>query len=226
MDDLKLIKYGREVVYWNEKGLLLLVCSILLLAIIITSSTTISRSFLLDTSKLAMKIASCIVVLCASYTNVFAFTPSVRKAVLRTRLNFVDPHSVVESSQSLLNELKPLENLQSFLTADEAVSIYSKIDKTGFIGFIATYIEVAIDFFRSVFAAAGIKNAYGPAIILFTLIGKRSLASKPSQPTYFNVFVLPSSSAYRPAHKTAACIEYENPKARAFAAKDSSQVRK
>lgn len=61
--------------------------------------------------------------------------------------------------------------VSSWLLSDEAVSVYTKIDKTGFIGSIATYIEIAIDLFQRFFNAAGIKNGYGPAIILFTIIG-------------------------------------------------------
>jgi hypothetical protein len=73
---------------------------------------------------------------------------------------------------SLPNQLEHFKDLPSLLLSEEAASIYTRVDKTGFIGFIATYIEVCIDLFRGVFKAAGIQNAYGPAIILFTIIGK------------------------------------------------------
>eukprot|EP01031_Cornospumella_fuschlensis_P029843 gene29843-36033_t len=60
----------------------------------------------------------------------------------------------------------------SWFLAEEAVSAYSKVDKSGFIGFFATYIEVAIDFGRNVFRGVGIQNAYGISIIMFTLFIK------------------------------------------------------
>jgi hypothetical protein len=63
-------------------------------------------------------------------------------------------------------------SLQSNIAlADEAVSLYSKVDKTGFIGFFATYIEEAIDFGQRVV------GSYGVAIILFTVLGKRALSA-------------------------------------------------
>jgi hypothetical protein len=66
--------------------------------------------------------------------------------------------------------------MQSFMVAaeatQEAVSPYSKVDKTGFIGFIATYVEEAIDLGHSLFTSLGIKNSYGYAIIVFTCFGK------------------------------------------------------
>ena len=53
-----------------------------------------------------------------------------------------------------------------------AASIYSKIDKTGFIGTCADYIEQAIDLSHSLFLNLGIKNSYGFSIILFTFLSK------------------------------------------------------
>lgn len=75
------------------------------------------------------------------------------------------------------NHLDHLSNIltNSFQLADAAVSAYSKVDKTGFIGFIATYIEIGIDAGRSLFQTFGIQNAYGPSILLFTIIGKNNL---------------------------------------------------
>jgi len=49
---------------------------------------------------------------------------------------------------------------------------YSKVDKTGFIGFFANYIEIAIDFGHNVLPG---KNTYGLSIILFTLLSKSPL---------------------------------------------------
>lgn len=56
--------------------------------------------------------------------------------------------------------------------SDVAASAYTKTDKTGVIGFFATYIELAIDFGHSMFNKIGIVNSYGYSIILFTLLGK------------------------------------------------------
>lgn len=52
------------------------------------------------------------------------------------------------------------------------VSAYSKVDKTGFIGFLADNVEKVIDFSRGIFKSMGVENSYGYAIILFTLFGK------------------------------------------------------
>ena len=56
--------------------------------------------------------------------------------------------------------------------ATEAASVYSKVDKTGFIGFIATYVEYAIDAGHDLFSSMGIKNNYGYSIVLFTVLGR------------------------------------------------------
>jgi len=53
-----------------------------------------------------------------------------------------------------------------------ATNLYSKVDKTGFIGFFATYIEMAIDFGHRTLQSAGLQYTYGASIILFTLLGK------------------------------------------------------
>jgi len=84
---------------------------------------------------------------------------------------------------------------QSFFTADESLSVnvpvseaqsvtvnsevvpdsntspYSKVDKTGFIGFFATGIEIAIDFGHDIINKIGVQNSYGFSIILFTILG-------------------------------------------------------
>lgn len=65
-----------------------------------------------------------------------------------------------------------------FVVADEntvaqgAVSAYAKVDKTGFIGFFADFIEQAIDLTHTFLQGTGIQNTYGISIILFTLLGK------------------------------------------------------
>lgn len=56
--------------------------------------------------------------------------------------------------------------------AQEAVSIYSKVDKTGFIGGLADIVEQAIDFGRNLLKDAGVQNSYGFSIILFTILVK------------------------------------------------------
>ena len=53
-----------------------------------------------------------------------------------------------------------------------AVSIYSKVDKTGPIGGFASVIETIIDTFHTTLNNAGIKNSYGFSIIGFTIIIK------------------------------------------------------
>ena len=68
----------------------------------------------------------------------------------------------------------------SFYLSDDAiaevmpstdVSLYSKVDKTGFIGFLADYTERVIDFSHDIFKGMGFENSYGYAIILFTVFG-------------------------------------------------------
>ena len=51
------------------------------------------------------------------------------------------------------------------------VSRYSTVDKTGFIGFFADYIEQAIDLIHKGLQGAGLHNTYGISIIIFTLLG-------------------------------------------------------
>lgn len=53
----------------------------------------------------------------------------------------------------------------------EAASPYSKVDKTGVIGFIATYVEAAIDAGHVLMQKVGIQYSYGFSIMLFTLFG-------------------------------------------------------
>ena len=98
------------------------------------------------------------------------------------RLNSIlDEHNhfseLVFSSQNFLHTKQDLLNsLGSFVTAaDEtvaAVSPYTKVDKTGFIGFFADLIEKGIDFGHFALNQAGIQYTYGFSIILFTLLSK------------------------------------------------------
>lgn len=60
--------------------------------------------------------------------------------------------------------------------ASPELSRYSTVDKTGFIGFFANYIEQAIDLGHTTLQGAGLKNTYGFSIILFTLLGASHLA--------------------------------------------------
>lgn len=83
--------------------------------------------------------------------------------------------TLVSSTQSMLHSLQHGVS-NSLLLSDEninaasAASLYSKVDKTGFIGFFANYIEIAIDFGHRSLQATGLKDTYGASIILFTLM--------------------------------------------------------
>ena len=59
-------------------------------------------------------------------------------------------------------------------------SPYSKVDKTGFIGFFANIIEIAIDFGHDIINKLGVQNSYGFSIILFTVLRKYLLISNVS----------------------------------------------
>ena len=61
------------------------------------------------------------------------------------------------------------------VAAEEVVSAFSKVDKTGFIGFFADKIEIAIDLGHSVMQSAGIQYTYGFSIMVFTVLGKNYL---------------------------------------------------
>lgn len=76
---------------------------------------------------------------------------------------FLSDDSIITSSTAASTEP---------VISDVAASAYTKTDKTGVIGFFATYIELAIDFGHSMFNKIGIVNSYGYSIILFTLLGK------------------------------------------------------
>ena len=66
----------------------------------------------------------------------------------------------------------PAPDVVPDITAKAAeVSIYSKVDKTGFIGGIASGIEQVIVFFHELLNKVGIKNSYGFSIIFFTILG-------------------------------------------------------
>lgn len=99
----------------------------------------------------------------------------------------LSPHDIIDSFSSL-GHFDPQtigDHLPSFLlSADdastsgtaasavvEAASPYSKVDKTGVIGFIATYVEAAIDAGHVLMQKVGIQYSYGFSIMLFTLFG-------------------------------------------------------
>jgi hypothetical protein len=92
--------------------------------------------------------------------------------VLSHSLNAI--HHVVEKlSNTDLHALHSTFNVaDADIPAAPAASIYSKIDKTGFIGTCADYIEQAIDLSHTLFVNLGIKNSYGFSIILFTFLSK------------------------------------------------------
>lgn len=119
-------------------------------------------------SYLAMKGVSIALLLLALLQGDAAFKTSLRRTPLRGNQQL---HLIPEIHQALSNRglhFNVITNQvqQSLPLVDYAVAMYSKVDKTGFIGFIATYMEEAIDLGRSVL------GSYGVPIILFTLIGE------------------------------------------------------
>ena len=86
---------------------------------------------------------------------------------------------LVSSMDALLGHAQSQAASHTLLLADAdvgaassaAVGLYTKVDKTGVIGFLATYIELAIDFGHTTLQKVGLKNTYGVSIILFTLLG-------------------------------------------------------
>lgn len=86
-----------------------------------------------------------------------------------TLLTAVD--EVASSASTAVDEAVTSVATTAAATA-EALSPYSKVDKTGFIGFIATYVESAIDLGHNILNGIGVKNNYGYSIIFFTMFGK------------------------------------------------------
>ena len=58
------------------------------------------------------------------------------------------------------------------VAAAAEVSLYSKVDKTGFIGTCADILERAIDLSHDLLQKLGIKDTYGYSIILLTIFSK------------------------------------------------------
>ena len=74
----------------------------------------------------------------------------------------------------LIADEKTAAAVEKVADAAAQVSLYSKVDKTGFIGGIASTIETVITFFHETLQKAGLENSYGVSIILFTMLGIRS----------------------------------------------------
>lgn len=81
-------------------------------------------------------------------------------------------HIVSEVAKTDFHSLHSTFNIADGDVAAAPASIYSKVDKTGFIGTCADYIEQAIDLSHTLFVNLGIKNSYGFSIILFTFLSK------------------------------------------------------
>lgn len=72
----------------------------------------------------------------------------------------------------LLADSTDASTAEASTQAAASISPYSKVDRTGFIGSIAEQIENAITFGHKVLEGLGIKNTYGYAIVIFTLLVK------------------------------------------------------
>jgi YidC/Oxa1 family membrane protein insertase len=98
--------------------------------------------------------------------------------------SFVLKRSSSTRATSVLNVYIPTTDYSHFETlldqnslnladvVNEGASVYTKVDKTGVIGFFATYIEKAIDLGHGIIQNFGIDNTYGYSIILFTILIK------------------------------------------------------
>lgn len=113
-----------------------------------------------------MRIAFIFCILLA--VDAFYHTNNVRRSNIGVKsLKSVDIHSVTDSIKSL-NHF----DTSTFYTAAEQVSRYATVDKSGFIGGIATGIEIAIDAGHSLLNKVGVQYSYGFSIALFTLLIK------------------------------------------------------
>jgi len=138
--------------------------------------------------------------LCVLYaTEVYSFkrtpqTPKGRGIKLASFFN--DAGAFVEAFQGLQTihdhsfladhiQTADTHIFHSFLVADGAgdgvgpvvekaatVSPYSKVDRTGFIGSIASVIETAIEFGHNALQGGGMGNTYGFSILIFTMLIK------------------------------------------------------
>lgn len=87
---------------------------------------------------------------------------------------------------------------------ESPVSVYSKVDKTGFIGGCADVLEKAIDLSHDLMQKLGVKDTYGYSIILLTIFSKllelKICASKRDDVvsftlSYLHAFLVPSLTA-------------------------------
>lgn len=155
-----------------------------------------------------------------SSTFVSAFRRSPLRVYNHQQLKLIpELHQVFSQTGINVNGLAS-QVQQSLLLAEEAVSMYSKVDKTGFIGFFATYIEEAIDLGRSVV------GSYGVSIILFTVLGKKSLYVCVF--LFLNVIAFPihcySKNTDFASHNCATGINHKDPKVSSFAKADPREV--
>ena len=111
----------------------------------------------------------------ALISAIVAFRPvSIQRYAIKSQKFSTTKLNLIPELSDAFNQLSSVISVDSvadhirnsFLIAEEATSLYSKVDKTGFVGFFATYIEEAIDIGRSVV------NSYGLSIILFTILGE------------------------------------------------------
>lgn len=122
-------------------------------------------------------------ILCFQFGTTRAFRPTQRNYRLRS-LQAVDSIHAIGDIGSQIAASMPIfhSKIDSFLgstpsssfllSAEEAVSVYSKVDKTGFIGFIADGIEKVIDFGHETLQRTGLQATYGYSIIAFTIFVK------------------------------------------------------
>merc|ERR1711965_104392 len=103
--------------------------------------------------------------------DAFYHTNNVRRSNVGVKsLKSVDIHSIHSTIESIQN-LHHFDT-STFYTAAEEVSRYATVDKSGFIGGIASGIETAIDFCHDLLNKVGVKYSYGFSIALFTLLIK------------------------------------------------------
>lgn len=100
----------------------------------------------------------------------YSYTGNIKKSVILKKMQ-LKMHNPMDSMTSIFHSSQLLSDA-AIEQAIETTSLYSKVDKTGFIGFIADYVERTIDFGRDVIHNGGIENGYGFSIILFTIFGK------------------------------------------------------
>lgn len=114
----------------------------------------------------------------ALISETFALAPrsNFKFAKSRSTKRFLSPTDAMDSFHQVESYLNSISSHSILTSADEvaaeAVSVYSKVDKTGFIGFFANIIEQGIDLGHTALQAVGVKYSYGFSIIFFTFIVK------------------------------------------------------